>query len=70
MLDIVFGFLPFSSVSFIVLYFVLICCEPIRRHYPTNLLVLGLFTCALSYMVGVISCTYKTQSVLLAFGNY
>lgn len=57
-----------AYVSFIVLYFVLICCEPIRRHYPTNLLVLGLFTCALSYMVGVISCTYKTQSVLLAFG--
>jgi len=57
-----------AYVVFIVLYIVLICCEHIRRQHPTNLIMLALFTLAMSYMVGCISIQYKTQSVLLAFG--
>ncbi|OQR79411.1 protein lifeguard 1-like [Tropilaelaps mercedesae] len=57
-----------AYITFIILYLVLICCEHVRRQHPTNVVLLGIFTCALSYMVGVISCTYKTESVLLAFG--
>lgn len=57
-----------AYVVFIVLYFVLVCCENVRRQHPTNLIILGLFTCALSYMVGFISSQYQTKSVLMAFG--
>lgn len=57
-----------AYVIFIVLYLVLICCESVRRQHPTNLIILALFTLAMSYMVGCISITYKTESVMLAFG--
>lgn len=56
------------SIIFIVLYLIIICCEGLRRQHPTNLILLGLFTLSMAYMVGVISCTYKTDSVMLAFG--
>ncbi|XP_070535971.1 protein lifeguard 1-like [Ptychodera flava] len=53
---------------FIVFYFVLVCCEKVRRNYPTNIIMLSLFTLCLSYMTGTISSFYDTQSVLIALG--
>ena len=51
-------FLPahFSSyVVFFVTYIAIVCCEPVRRKHPGNIIILCVFTLALSLMVGVIS---------------
>ncbi|XP_006824024.2 protein lifeguard 2-like [Saccoglossus kowalevskii] len=57
-----------SYALFIVFFIFLVCCEKIRRSYPTNVIMLALFTLCLSYMAGTISSTYDTKSVLIAFG--
>mmetsp|Transcript_26392 Transcript_26392/g.62016 ORF Transcript_26392/g.62016 Transcript_26392/m.62016 type:complete len:286 (-) Transcript_26392:75-932(-) len=44
----------------------LACCGNVRRQYPTNYVLLSIFTLATSYLVGTISATYETQIVLLA----
>nr|XP_037278935.1 protein lifeguard 1-like isoform X2 [Rhipicephalus microplus] len=44
-----------AYVAFIVLYIMLVCCESLRRSYPTNIILLFLFTLVMSYMVGAIS---------------
>ncbi|XP_039261199.2 protein lifeguard 2-like isoform X2 [Styela clava] len=53
---------------FLVLYIVLVCVESVRRKHPHNLIMLGLFTLALSYMTGTIAAYYSTQSVMIALG--
>ncbi|XP_070535970.1 protein lifeguard 2-like [Ptychodera flava] len=53
---------------FIVSLIALSCCNEMRRKFPTNIIMLALFTLALSYMVGTISSFYTTKSVLLALG--
>lgn len=44
----------------------LACCGNLRREYPTNYILLTVFTLAESYLVGCISATYQTQVVLMA----
>lgn len=44
------------------------CCGNVRRKYPTNLILLAAFTAAEAYLMGAISATYDTNSVLIAFG--
>ncbi len=47
----------------------LTCCgEAPRRTYPTNYILLGVFTLATSIMVGVVSASYAPESVALAAG--
>ena len=47
----------------------LTCCgEGPRRRYPTNYILLAVFTVATSVMVGVVSATYAPESVALAAG--
>lgn len=46
----------------------LACCEGVRRKSPLNFIVLGIFTLAESFMLGVISSTYNGQEVFLAVG--
>lgn len=53
---------------FFILYFVLACCTGVARKHPTNLILLGLFTLSLSYMVAAISSYHNTEIVLAAFG--
>lgn len=53
---------------FIVTYFVLVCIPSVRRKSPGNFICLGVFTIALSWMVGTISSFYTTNSVLVAAG--
>ncbi|CAB4019525.1 lifeguard 2-like, partial [Paramuricea clavata] len=53
---------------FFVLYFVLVCCDSVRRSHPTNLILLSIFTLALSYLVGVISSFHETNIVLIMMG--
>ncbi|XP_028405366.1 protein lifeguard 2-like [Dendronephthya gigantea] len=57
-----------AYLIFFVLYFVLVCCDSVRRNHPTNLILLGLFTLALSFLVGAISSYHKTNIVLVMMG--
>ncbi|XP_008275410.1 protein lifeguard 3 [Stegastes partitus] len=57
-----------SLVVYFVVYCILICCKEPRRRFPWNLVLLGVFTLALSYMTGTISSYYDTKAVFLAMG--
>ncbi|CAB1457524.1 unnamed protein product [Pleuronectes platessa] len=57
-----------SFVVYFLVYCILICCKEPRRRFPCNLILLGVFTLALSYMSGSISSYYETKAVLLAMG--
>lgn len=57
-----------SYGTFFVTYFVLVCIPSVRRNHPGNLICLGVFTLAFSYMVGMISSYYTTYSVIVAAG--
>ncbi|GAA6074926.1 protein lifeguard 3, partial [Tachysurus ichikawai] len=53
---------------FFAVYLVLVCCEKARRRFPLNLVLLFIFTLAMSYMTGTISSYYNTKTVFLAVG--
>ncbi|XP_077392157.1 protein lifeguard 3-like [Festucalex cinctus] len=57
-----------SLVVYFIVYCILICCKEPRRRFPWNLVLLGVFTVALSYMSGTISSYYETKAVFLAMG--
>ncbi|XP_028292544.1 protein lifeguard 3-like [Gouania willdenowi] len=57
-----------SLVVYFVVYCILLCCKEPRRKFPCNLVLLGVFTLALSYMSGSISSYYSTKAVFLAMG--
>ncbi|XP_024142065.1 protein lifeguard 3 [Oryzias melastigma] len=57
-----------SLAVYFVVYCVLICLKEPRRRFPWNLLLLGIFTLALSYMAGTISSYYETKAVFIAMG--
>ncbi|XP_071355083.1 protein lifeguard 3-like [Trachinotus anak] len=57
-----------SFVVYFLVYCILICCKEPRRRFPWNLVLLGIFTLALSYMSGTISSYYDTKAVFLAMG--
>lgn len=46
----------------------LACCGDVRRRFPGNYILLGVFTLAESYLVGAISSYYDTNAVLIAMG--
>eukprot|EP00795_Rhopilema_esculentum_P014245 gene14245-5271_t len=52
----------------LVIMIVIACFEKPRRKFPLNLGLLGLFTLAEGYLLGVISAFYKRDEVLLAMG--
>ncbi|KAK0134536.1 Protein lifeguard 3 [Merluccius polli] len=53
---------------YFVTHLVLVCCTGPRRKFPWNVILLLIFTLALSYMTGSISSHYDTKSVFLALG--
>ncbi|XP_017276240.1 protein lifeguard 3 [Kryptolebias marmoratus] len=57
-----------SYVVFFLVYCILVCCKEPRRRFPFNLVLLGIFTVAFSYMAGAISSYYETKAVFLAMG--
>ncbi|XP_035860937.1 transmembrane BAX inhibitor motif containing 1a isoform X2 [Sander lucioperca] len=57
-----------SYAVYIVTHLVLVCCKGPRRKFPWNVILLFLFTLALSYMTGSISSYYDTKAVFLALG--
>ncbi|XP_053966597.1 protein lifeguard 1-like [Anastrepha ludens] len=44
------------------------CCEGVRRSYPTNFILLILFTLAESVLVGCVAINYSPDTVLYAVG--
>ena len=57
-----------AYVTFIVLYFVLVCCTKVARQFPVNLILLAVFTLAIGYLVAAVSTFHDTKIVLAAFG--
>ncbi|KAK5861346.1 hypothetical protein PBY51_022752 [Eleginops maclovinus] len=57
-----------SFVVYFMVYCILVCCKEPRRRFPWNVVLLGVFTLALSYMAGTISSYYETKAVFLAMG--
>lgn len=57
-----------AMVLTFVLLIVLACCPNVRRSYPTNMILLGLFTLLEAFMLGVVSSHYDTDAVLMAAG--
>lgn len=52
----------------IVLIIVLACCENTRRAFPSNIILLAVFTLCESYMLGSISSRFDTDAVFIAIG--
>lgn len=46
----------------------LACCGDVRRQYPTNYILLTVFTLAESFMVATISSYYRADTVVLCIG--
>lgn len=57
-----------SYAVYFITHMVLVCCKGPRRKFPWNLILLLVFTLALSYMTGSISSFYDTKAVFLALG--
>ncbi|XP_028986890.1 protein lifeguard 3-like [Betta splendens] len=57
-----------SYAVYAVTHIVLVCCKGPRRKFPWNIILLFIFTLALSYMSGCISSFYDTKAVFLALG--
>jgi len=64
------GFIMYivSYVIFFVTYFALMCCKSVRRKSPVNMIVMGIFTLALSIWVASISIYHDAYWVLMAVG--
>jgi hypothetical protein len=54
-----------SYFTFLGVYIALMCCESVRRSFPTNLICTGILTLAIGYMTMMITARYNMESVLL-----
>ncbi|XP_076069166.1 protein lifeguard 1-like isoform X2 [Oratosquilla oratoria] len=57
-----------SYAIFIITYMTMVCCSSVRRKWPANIIMLSIFTLALSYMTGTIASTYGTNIVIMTVG--
>uniref|UniRef100_A0A8C4WZC0 Glutamate receptor, ionotropic, N-methyl D-aspartate-associated protein 1a (glutamate binding) n=1 Tax=Eptatretus burgeri TaxID=7764 RepID=A0A8C4WZC0_EPTBU len=53
---------------FLVCLIALSCCGNLRRRHPWNLILLGLLTVSMSYMVGMVATYYEADAVVMAVG--
>lgn len=60
------GLLITSFVVSIVALLVLACCGEVRRQFPMNFVCLSIFTLAESFMLGMVTASYRTNIVVLA----
>jgi len=51
---------------FLVVYIALMCCESVRRSFPSNVIATGILTIAIGYMTMMISAFYSTNTVFMA----
>uniref|UniRef100_A0AC35TG01 Protein lifeguard 1 n=1 Tax=Rhabditophanes sp. KR3021 TaxID=114890 RepID=A0AC35TG01_9BILA len=54
-----------SYGTFLVVYIVLMCCESVRRSYPSNIICTAVLTLSIGYMTMMISSMYDIQAVFL-----
>ncbi|TKR60743.1 hypothetical protein L596_027941 [Steinernema carpocapsae] len=54
-----------SYGTFLVVYIALMCCESVRRSFPSNLIMTGLLTISIGYMTMMICSMHDIVSVLL-----
>lgn len=57
-----------SYAVYFITHIVLVCCKGPRRKFPWNVILLFVFTLAMSYMTGSIASYYSTKAVFLALG--
>lgn len=57
-----------SLAIMIVCMIALACCGEVRRKFPTNVILLGLFTLAEGFMLGCSASRYNADAVLMAVG--
>jgi len=57
-----------ALIATFVLLIALACCPDVRRTWPTNIILLGLFTLFEGYLLGAISSAYEADAVLIAAG--
>ncbi|CAF1250874.1 unnamed protein product [Rotaria sordida] len=57
-----------SYVVFMVTYIVMVCSKNAGRRFPLNLILLGILTLSMGYMMGMISAHYEIESILIAVG--
>ncbi|XP_062255776.1 fas apoptotic inhibitory molecule 2b isoform X2 [Platichthys flesus] len=57
-----------SYMMFLCTYIALSCCGNLRRQFPTNIILLVIFTLSISFMMGFVSSFYNTKSVMLCLG--
>uniref|UniRef100_A0A914BX84 Uncharacterized protein n=1 Tax=Acrobeloides nanus TaxID=290746 RepID=A0A914BX84_9BILA len=62
-----FGLYYVSYVTFLVVYIALVCCENVRRSFPSNLICTAILTLAIGYMTMMICTRYDVVSVALCF---
>lgn len=53
-------------VFMFVFVIMLACCQNLARNYPTNVILLGVITMLISYLLGAVASTYTAESVVLA----
>ena len=54
---------------FLVIEIVLVCCDSVRRKHPLNIILLFVFTLAMSGFVGCVTLYYSIEAVLIAMGS-
>jgi len=54
-----------SYGTFLVVYIALMCCESVRRSFPSNLICTAILTLSIGYMTAMISAHYALESVLM-----
>lgn len=57
-----------SYAVFFVTYIVLACCQGPRRRFPWNIIILSIFTLAMSFMAGTIASYYSSRAVIISMG--
>ncbi|KAJ9591399.1 hypothetical protein L9F63_002005 [Diploptera punctata] len=57
-----------AYLTFFITYCILVCCSSVRRSWPSNLIVLSIFTLSLSYFAATISAYHDTYIVLMTVG--
>jgi len=57
-----------ATVVTLAMMFVFMCCPNTMRDYPTNYILLSIFTLAEAVVVGFVSSQYQVQSVLMVLG--
>jgi protein lifeguard len=60
------AFLWSSFAIMIVVELALVCSERLRKSFPLNAILLGIFTTGMALMMGMVTASYNTEMVLVA----